>query len=85
LRIRTRVFDVALRGPMGYWTDRRLAEAMGIHETTLHRVKKGIHPPSNAFIAGALKAYPGKGFDDLFYVDVDDTPAPVRELAEVAS
>lgn len=82
MKIQTRVFDVALRGPLGYWTDRSLAEAMGIHETTLHRVKKGIHPPSNAFIAGALKAYPGKNFDDLFYVD--DTPAPVRELAEVA-
>lgn len=82
MRIRTRVFDVALRGPSGYFTDRALAKAMGIHETTVHRVKKGVHPPSNAFIAGALKAYPGKNFDDLFYAD--GAPTTERELVEVS-
>lgn len=41
---------------------------IGVHRTTLHRVRNGETEPSPAFIAGALKALAPKKFEDLFEV-----------------
>jgi len=43
-----------------------LWQEIGVHRTTLHRVRTGETEPSTAFIAGALRAFAPMRFEDLF-------------------
>jgi len=86
MRLRTRVFELAFGA--GYFTDQSLARAMGVHITTLCLVKKNetdpgspdAREPSRTFILGALRAFPGKTMDDLFYTEPD--PITSRNTSE---
>jgi len=44
-----------------------LAQAMGISVSQLYRVRQGKRNINQKFIIGAIKAFPGYKFDDLFY------------------
>jgi hypothetical protein len=66
---RTRVFDLAAE--YGYLTNTALAEAMGIDQSLVSRVRNGERPVTRKFIAGALKAFPDRRFEDLFFLASD--------------
>ena len=53
-----------------------LAARMGVAATTVSRVLSGRHAPGVAFIAGALTAFPGVRFEELFDL------VAVRRIAE---
>ena len=42
---------------------------MGISVSQVYRVRKGERSINEKFTIGAIKAFPGYKFDDLFYVD----------------
>lgn len=46
--------------------DTELANKMGINRTQVWRVKAGKNDPGTDFVAGALRAFPGVKFDELF-------------------
>ena len=46
--------------------DTELAHKMGINRTQVWRVKAGKNDPGTDFVAGALRAFPGVKFDELF-------------------
>lgn len=69
LRIRTKVFDLSFHG---YRNLSELAEAMGISVSQVYRVREGKRQINQKFIIGALKAFPGYGMDDLFYLAPDE-------------
>ena len=48
-----------------------LAQAMGISQDLIYRVRKGERGINRRFIIGATKAFPGYKLDDLFYVSED--------------
>ena len=66
-RIHTKVFDIAAQ--RGFATSRALADAMGLHESQISRVKRGESEIGEQFIRGALQAFPDLSLDDLFTVD----------------
>ncbi len=74
MQIRTRVFDIAKEH--GYENARQLATAMDVSEALVSRVKNEERGVNRTFIAGALRAFPGKTFDDLFVIEPDE-PASV--------
>lgn len=83
-RLRTRVFQYKVSA--GFRTDKELAQAMGISQAVVSRTltyeldprDEAGQPPSVLFIQGALRAFLGKTFEDLFYVEADDRePAAV--------
>jgi len=47
----------------------KLAKTMGISQDLIYRVRKGERGTNQKFILGAIKAFPGHKFDDLFYAD----------------
>jgi transcriptional regulator with XRE-family HTH domain len=49
-------------------TGQELAEKMGLHYSTIWRVKKGRLNVGPEFIAGALRCFSNKEFNDLFYL-----------------
>ncbi len=65
LRIRTKVFDLNFHD---YRNLSELAGAMGISVSQIYRVREGKRQINQKFIVGALKAFPGYGLDDLFYL-----------------
>ena len=48
-----------------------LAQAMGISQDLIYKVRKGERGINQKFIIGAIKAFPGYKLDDLFYVSED--------------
>ena len=52
----------------GYYSDYSLAPAMGVHRSTISRVRSGSAQPGKAFISGALTVLAPYEFDDLFEV-----------------
>ncbi len=55
----------------GMKTQRQLAEAIGVNETTVYRALEGRSGPGEKFIAGLLAAFSPLTFDDLFEVVAD--------------
>jgi hypothetical protein len=49
---------------------------MDVSEALVSRVKNEERGVNRTFIAGALRAFPGKTFDDLFVIEPDE-PASV--------
>lgn len=69
--LKTRVFDLC---PGRYKNLSELAEAMEISVSQVYRVQEGKRNINCKFIIGAIKAFPGCSFDDLFYL-VSEVPA----------
>jgi len=77
--LKTRVFDLYIGR---YRNLSELAKAMEISVSQIYRVLEGKRNINRKFIIGAIKAFPGYKFDDLFYfVSV----APTAETATVQS
>jgi hypothetical protein len=62
--LKTRVFDLC---PGRYKNLTELAQAMEISVSQVYRVQEGKRKINCKFIIGAIKAFPGHSFDDLFY------------------
>jgi len=69
--LKTRVFDLYIGR---YRNLTELAKAMEISVSQIYRVLEGKRNINRKFIVGAIKAFPGYKFDDLFYF-VPATPA----------
>jgi len=80
--LKTRVFNLYVRN---YRNLSELAGAMGISVSQVYRVLEGKRNINRKFIIGAMKAFPGYKFDDLFYF-VPEAPVgekfAVQQLAE---
>jgi len=62
--LKTRVFDLYA----GHYRNlSELAEAMELSVSQVYRVVEGKRNINRKFIIGAIKAFPGYKFDDLFY------------------
>ena len=46
-----------------------LARAMGISVSQIYRVKEGKRGINQKFIVGAIRAFPERRLDDLFYLE----------------
>jgi len=68
MKLKTRVFELC-NGK--YRNLVELAQAMGISQDLIYRVRKGERGINRRFIIGATKAFPGYKLDDLFYVSED--------------
>jgi predicted transcriptional regulator len=62
--LKTRVFDLYVGR---YRNLSELAKAMEISVSQIYRVLEGKRNINRKFIIGAIKAFPGYKFDDLFY------------------
>jgi len=63
--VKTRIFELSYNN---YKNLSELAEAMGISVSQIYRVREGKRNINQKFIVGAIKAFPGHKFDDLFYL-----------------
>jgi len=78
MRLKTRIFELNLYNNLS-----ELAQAMGISVSQIYRVQKGKRNINEKFIVGAMRAFPGLKFDDLFYLDsVPPMPANNRAADE---
>jgi len=68
MKLNTRVFELC-NGKYGNLVE--LAQAMGISQDLIYRVRKGERGIHEKFIIGAIRAFPGYKLDDLFYVSED--------------
>ena len=63
--VKTKVFEMS---DENYSNLSELAGAMGISVSQVYRVKEGKRHINQKFIVGAVKAFPGRRLDDLFYL-----------------
>ena len=78
MRLKTRIFELNLYNNLS-----ELARAMGISVSQIYRVQKGKRSINEKFIVGAMRAFPGLKFDDLFYLNsVPPMPANNRAADE---
>ena len=68
-KLRTRVFELYNED---YSNLVEVAQAMGISNSQIYRVRDGKRPINEKFIIGALKAFPGYKLGELFYVVPDN-------------
>ncbi len=66
--VRTKVFELS---DENYRNLSELAGAMGISVSQVYRVKEGKRYINQKFIVGAVKAFPGRRLDDLFYLTAE--------------
>jgi len=69
LIVRTKVFD--LKYP-NYRNLSDMAQAMGISVSQVYRVREGKRGINQSFIIGAIKAFPDRRLDDLFYLTSEE-------------
>lgn len=62
--VKTKIFELS---NSNYKNLSQLAEAMGISVSQIYRVRQGKRNINQKFIVGAIKAFPGYRFEDLFY------------------
>ncbi len=74
--LKTKVFNLYVNN---YRNLSELAEAMEISVSQVYRVLEGTRNINRKFIIGAMKAFPGYKFDDLFYFVPE---VPVGEMSE---
>ncbi len=83
MRLRTKVFELY---PGYYGSLSQLAHAMGMSVSQISRVRSGKRHINEAFILGALGAFPQLGFSDLFYLGLESdglvTEEALRESEE---
>ena len=65
MKLKTRIFKLC-NGK--YRNVVELAQAMGISQDLIYRVRKGERGINQKFILGPIKAFPGYKLDDLFHV-----------------
>ena len=65
MRVKTRVFELS-NGKYRNLTE--LASAMGISASQVYRVREGKRHVNEKFITGAIKAFPQRKLDELFYL-----------------
>ena len=75
MRLKTRIFELNLYNNLS-----ELARAMGISVSQIYRVQKGKRNINEKFIVGAMRAFPGLKFDDLFYLN-SVPPMPANDRA----
>ena len=76
--VRTRIFDLARE--RGFVSDRKLAQAMGLGQATICRLRYGRQSVTAKVIDGARRAFPDLSLDELFYTE----SAPNGEKEQVA-
>jgi len=64
--LKTRVFELC---PERYRNLSELAQAMGISVSQVYRVREGKRHINQKFFIGAIKAFPERKLDDLFYFE----------------
>jgi len=79
--LKTKVFDLYANN---YRNLSELAEAMEISVSQVYRVLEGKRNINRKFIIGAMKAFPGYKFDDLFYFDFTPSGASWRKIRSSA-
>ena len=62
--VKTKIFELSYNN---YESLSQLAEAMEISVSQIYRVRQGKRNINQKFIVGAIKAFPGHKFEDLFY------------------
>ena len=62
--VKTKIFELP---SSNYQNLSQLAEAMGISVSQIYRVRQGKRSINQKFIVGAIRAFPGHRFEDLFY------------------
>ena len=67
--VKTKVFD--LNYP-NYTNLSEMAKAMGISVSQIYRVREGKRGINQSFIIGAIKAFPDRRLDDLFYLTSEE-------------
>lgn len=78
--IKTKIFELC---DGKYNNLSELAQAMGISVSQIYRVREGKRPINQKFITGAIKAFPGHKFDDLF--NFTSEPSATRSTDEPAA
>ena len=63
--VKTRIFELYAGK---YKNLSELAQAMGISVSQVYRVRKGKRNINQKFLIGAINAFPGHKFDELFYL-----------------
>jgi len=80
MRLKTRIFELNYSH---YSNLSELARAMGISVSQIYRVQEGKRSINGKFIIGAMRAFPGCKFDDLFYLDsIPPMPAEHHAASE---
>jgi len=77
MRLKTRIFELYYGC---YENLSEVARAMGISVSQIYRVQEGKRSINGKFIVGAMRAFPGYKFDDLFYLD-STPPMPASHHA----
>ena len=68
MRLKTKVFELY---PRYYGSLSQLAHAMGMSVSQISRVRNGKRRINEAFLLGALSAFPQFSFSDLFYLGLE--------------
>jgi len=69
LLVKTKVFDLEYPN---YRNLSEMAQAMGISVSQIYRVREGKRSINQSFIIGAIKAFPDRRLDDLFYLTSEE-------------
>jgi hypothetical protein len=69
LLVKTKVFDLEYPN---YRNLSDMAQAMGISVSQIYRVREGKRGINQSFIIGAIKAFPDRRLDDLFYLTSEE-------------
>lgn len=68
MELKTRVFKLVEEDER-YASLPILAQVMGISTSQIYRVQNGDRGINGKFIVGAVKAFPDKTLDELFYIE----------------
>ena len=79
--IKTRIFELCNGN---YSNLSELADAMGISVSQIYRVREGKRRINQKFIIGAIEAFHGYKFDDLFYL-IPESPTVNNNYRHQAS
>jgi transcriptional regulator with XRE-family HTH domain len=69
LRVRQESVREVAKKKLGLTTDNALAQAIGMHPSTVSQIFQGRTEPSEKFIVATLDTL-GSKFEDLFYIEV---------------
>ena len=67
--IKTKLFELGYRR---FKNLSEMAKAMGISVSQIYRVREGKRGINQRFIVGAIKAFPDRRLDDLFYLSAEE-------------
>lgn len=73
MMVKTRIFELCDKE---YRNLSELAWAMGISVSQIYRVREGKRSINQKFIVGAIRAFPNRKLDDLFYLVPESLAVP---------